>query len=126
METIYLSEAVSPTEGIYRTKGNTATRYFSSEIFKEATIGGEEYIVYLQFNNGQTGYDYVNYVGPSEGLYARVIGQNTIQFSLNNSAGGTFREDNITVVIEKVSNPSEKISINLDIDMSRTEKIVKN
>ena len=101
-------------------------RYLSSEIFKEATIGGEEYIVYLQFNNGQTGYDSVYYHGPLEGLSVAVTGENTIQFSLNNSDGGTFREDNITVVIEKVSNPAEKISINLNIDTSLDEKIIKN
>lgn len=127
-QTLTLSEAIAPTQAIYRTYGNTATRYMSSEVYKEANIGGSDYIVYVEFKNGETGFDNIGYFsGPQDGVSVTVKDQHTLTFDiLTNTDSSNYSQNNFVVVIKSVQEPNVKYSIDLNVDTERSNQVVIN
>lgn len=62
---------------------------------------------------------------PSNGLYATVIGNNQIQFSLD-TTGAVFIQDHLLVTVEYVNNPAKQVIIDLNINTGSLDTIVKN
>ncbi|WP_342440649.1 hypothetical protein MHB40_13205 [Lysinibacillus sp. FSL K6-0057] len=123
-----LTEAIGPNQAIYRTYGNTATRFMSTEVFKETPIGGADYIVYVEFNGAETGFDGVlNFTGPNEGVTVTVKNEHTLTFDVNvDSDLSIFAQDNFVVVVQSFSNPNEKYYINLNVDTTRNNRVFIN
>ncbi|OIK08814.1 hypothetical protein [Bacillus sp. MUM 13] len=100
----------------------------SSEVYKETNIGGSDYIVYVEFKNGETAYDRIGYFsGPQDGVSVTVSSSNTLKFNiLTNTDSSDYGQDNLVVVVQKVSDPSVKYSIDLNIETERDNKVIKN
>jgi len=62
---------------------------------------------------------------PSNGLYATVIGNNQIQFSLD-TTGAVFNQDHLLVTVEEANDSSKKVTIDLNINTGSPDNIVKN
>lgn len=129
-QTISLTEAVDSHSPIYRTFGNTQNRYMTSEPFKEATIGGSDYIVYVEFAGGETGFDEIGtFYGPEDGVTVTVKDSKTLTFKISSSYSElplTFVQDHLIVVIENATDPSERYTIDLNVDANGLNEFMVN
>ncbi|TQR10150.1 Ig-like domain-containing protein [Psychrobacillus soli] len=125
---VSLTEAVATNKAIYRTLGNTVTRYppNATEIYKEKLIGGSDYKVYIEFPDGVSGFDngYL-FRGPNDGVTVEVINENTLRFSVNTWDMSTkFSIESMKVIIEKASDPSIKYNIDIKVNTTINQQVV--
>ncbi|WP_342440654.1 hypothetical protein MHB40_13240 [Lysinibacillus sp. FSL K6-0057] len=125
---ITLNEAIAPEQAVYRTYGNTIKRFNSEEVYKETSIGGTDYIVYVEFDGAESGFDGASYfTGPNEGVTVTVKNEHTLTFDVNvDNNFATFAQDNFAVVVQSISNPNKKYHINLNVDTTRNNRIFIN
>lgn len=129
-----MTEAVAPNQAIYRTYGNTAIRYESNEIYKDTLLGGEDYLVYIEFPENVTGYkDGFTFIGPDNGVTVKVINSNTLRFTINstpymgqevNGYRANFEIDSMRVILQKVSNPAVKYHTDIKVNSNENQQIV--
>lgn len=68
----------------------------------------------------------MNFKQPDNGLYATVLGGNQIQFSINTYGEASFEQDHLLVTLEDANDSSKKVTIDLNINTSNPDSILKN